>query len=183
MEARFRNRADVEIPKTTLHHLHDFSVPLGVGISIVLTLFVVFPVISMVDTSANLPWGWLAFGTFLGLSVVLSYGMDRVGLPDVKSRELAMQHRVFELAEARQRKIEQDQAFLASPEWKLLREQVIREDGKTCMNCGAEIMKAVDLTVDHIKPRSKYPELGLTRTNLQVLCRQCNSAKGAREPA
>ncbi len=32
--------------------------------------------------------------------------------------------------------------------------------------------------VDHIKPRRKYPELALSRSNLQVLCNLCNHGKG-----
>lgn len=31
--------------------------------------------------------------------------------------------------------------------------------------------------VDHIKPRSKYPELELEFTNLQILCADCNLGK------
>ena len=38
-----------------------------------------------------------------------------------------------------------------------------------------------DVTVDHKKPRSKYPSLALKRDNLRVLCRVCNSRKGAGE--
>jgi len=33
------------------------------------------------------------------------------------------------------------------------------------------------LHVDHIKPRSKYPELSLTFSNLQILCEDCNFGK------
>lgn len=31
--------------------------------------------------------------------------------------------------------------------------------------------------VDHIKPRSLFPDLALRLENLQVLCSQCNEAK------
>ena len=31
--------------------------------------------------------------------------------------------------------------------------------------------------VDHVKPRSKFPELALDLSNLQVLCNLCNVAK------
>jgi len=34
------------------------------------------------------------------------------------------------------------------------------------------------LHVDHIKPRSKYPDLALELKNLQVLCEDCNIGKG-----
>jgi 5-methylcytosine-specific restriction endonuclease McrA len=35
----------------------------------------------------------------------------------------------------------------------------------------------VELHIDHIKPRSRHPELSLTFSNLQVLCRSCNMEK------
>lgn len=33
------------------------------------------------------------------------------------------------------------------------------------------------IQVDHIKPRSKYPELSLDIDNLQILCKACNKEK------
>ena len=35
----------------------------------------------------------------------------------------------------------------------------------------------VELHVDHIKPRSKHPELELDINNLQILCKDCNLGK------
>lgn len=82
-------------------------------------------------------------------------------------------------------KHEQDQLeyeeFYRTPEWKQLRHVVIRRDGSTCRSCGKLIVDAFDLTIDHIKPRSRYPELALELTNLRVTCRPCNSSKGARD--
>lgn len=87
--------------------------------------------------------------------------------------------RLEELARDRQRIIDEMKAFYASSEWRLVREQVIQEQGRVCQECGSRIIEDFDLTVDHIKPRSKFPELALDKSNLQVLCRKCNSAKGA----
>lgn len=42
------------------------------------------------------------------------------------------------------------------------------------MSCGAV---DVEIHVDHIKPRSKFPYLSLTFENLQVLCKDCNFDK------
>jgi 5-methylcytosine-specific restriction endonuclease McrA len=39
----------------------------------------------------------------------------------------------------------------------------------------------IALEVDHVKPRSKYPELALDLDNTQILCRACNSKKGTAE--
>ena len=48
------------------------------------------------------------------------------------------------------------------------------------MMCGRspKTHRGVVANVDHIKPRSKYPELSLVFDNLQVLCGACNKGKG-----
>lgn len=67
-------------------------------------------------------------------------------------------------------------AFYQSWEWKELRYKVLVKYGAVCMVCGAT--KETDrICVDHIKPRSKYPELALDEDNLQVLCNSCNMGK------
>lgn len=44
------------------------------------------------------------------------------------------------------------------------------------MCCGAKPPNVI-IQVDHIKPRSKYPDLAYDPKNLQVLCRDCNKGK------
>ncbi len=66
--------------------------------------------------------------------------------------------------------------FYDSREWKELRFKVLRKYGFKCMACGAAPPKIV-LHIDHIKPRSKYPQLELVLDNLQVLCAHCNIGK------
>lgn len=66
--------------------------------------------------------------------------------------------------------------FFLSREWAVLRYRALLEYGKQCMNCGET---EGQMHVDHIKPRSKYPELALEFSNLQVLCKPCNLGKGA----
>lgn len=87
--------------------------------------------------------------------------------------------RFVDLAEERRDTIEERQTFYGSPEWRAIRAAVIREQGRVCMSCRRYILQDDDLTIDHIKPRSIYPELSLVKDNLQVLCRACNSSKGA----
>lgn len=55
-----------------------------------------------------------------------------------------------------------------------LRDAILQRDGRQCCTCGA----TEDLTIDHIVAE----KLGgtLDPANLQVLCRKCNSRKGAR---
>lgn len=72
------------------------------------------------------------------------------------------------------------QEFYAGKAWQALRYQVISERGNKCECCGATPEHGVRLDVDHIKPRSKYPELALEKSNLQVLCQPCNMGKSNR---
>lgn len=63
--------------------------------------------------------------------------------------------------------------FFYTEEWKLLRVDVFQKYGRKCLRCG----KSQNLHIDHILPRSKYPELELDFDNLQVLCNSCNDKK------
>jgi len=55
-----------------------------------------------------------------------------------------------------------------------LRKKVFARDGRVCKNCGL----SEDLTLDHIIPEINGGQTSFD--NLQVLCRKCNSSKGAR---
>ena len=68
-------------------------------------------------------------------------------------------------------------SFYESEEWKSLRRKVFHEYPAYCGRCGSK----KQLEVDHIKPRSKYPELALDFDNLQILCSTCNLKKGVQE--
>lgn len=68
--------------------------------------------------------------------------------------------------------------FFSSPAWLSLRYDVLRKHGRNCMLCG---ILARPPHIDHIKPRSKFPELALDINNLQVLCHDCNMGKGNRD--
>jgi 5-methylcytosine-specific restriction endonuclease McrA len=67
--------------------------------------------------------------------------------------------------------------FYESREWFQVRYAVLKKYGGRCMICGRTKNDGVIIHVDHIKPRSKYPELELDSNNLQVLCRPCNLGK------
>jgi hypothetical protein len=70
----------------------------------------------------------------------------------------------------------QDVGFYLSREWIDLRKSVLRHYGPICMKCGC----AGEPSVDHIKSRSLFPALELEFSNMQVLCRRCNSSKSNR---
>lgn len=69
--------------------------------------------------------------------------------------------------------------FYQSRAWKELRYRALLQCGGKCQCCGASARSGAVLHVDHIKPRSKYPHLQLSLSNLQVLCERCNLGKGA----
>ena len=70
------------------------------------------------------------------------------------------------------------QGFYESTGWKKLRWEAHRlfdSQGQFgCMRCGTE---SGEMHIDHIKPRSMYPELELDLNNLQRLCGNCNMEK------
>lgn len=70
-----------------------------------------------------------------------------------------------------------DGSFYTSEKWRNLRKQIIKEQGATCAKCGLKGSYGISIHVDHIKPRSKFPELELDKNNLQVLCSYCNLEK------
>lgn len=70
------------------------------------------------------------------------------------------------------------QEFYSTREWRSVRWQVISKSNGKCSVCGRTAKDdGVIIHVDHIKPRSKFPELELEITNLQLLCADCNLGK------
>lgn len=74
-----------------------------------------------------------------------------------------------------------DEKFYASKEWRELRVRALERYDCKCMMCGRSPKEhGIVIHVDHIKPRSKYPQLSLNFDNLQLLCADCNVGKGNR---
>jgi hypothetical protein len=67
--------------------------------------------------------------------------------------------------------------FFSSDRWLALRYHVFKRDGAKCRLCNATRQDGVRLHVDHIKPRSRFPEMQWDPNNLQVLCEHCNKGK------
>lgn len=67
--------------------------------------------------------------------------------------------------------------FFSTGPWKRVRYKALVKYGNRCQCCGASPRDGAVLQADHIKPRSKYPELALSLDNLQVLCKDCNQGK------
>ena len=70
-------------------------------------------------------------------------------------------------------------SFYQSEPWYAVRYRALLKYGARCQCCGRSRHENVIIHVDHIKPRSKYPELELDLGNLQVLCHECNAGKRA----
>ena len=61
--------------------------------------------------------------------------------------------------------------------WQAVRYQALKAGNGRCCLCGMGASDGVKLHVDHIKPKSIYPELIYDVDNLQVLCEPCNLGK------
>lgn len=66
------------------------------------------------------------------------------------------------------------ESFYLTDEWLSLKNKVHKLYKCGCMKCG---VTGVETHVDHIFPRSTYPEFELSVHNLQILCRKCNMEK------
>lgn len=73
------------------------------------------------------------------------------------------------------------QSFYKSREWRSLRFDALKKYGAKCCLCGASPETGAVMHVDHIKPRSKRPDLALDLSNLQILCADCNLGKSNRD--
>lgn len=69
--------------------------------------------------------------------------------------------------------------FYQSEAWITLRDETLARYGEKCQKCGATPPTAIE--VDHIKPRSHYPDLQLNPDNLQILCKPCNLEKSNKD--
>ena len=65
---------------------------------------------------------------------------------------------------------------LADDRWPALRALVLLRDGALCAKCGS----TANLHIDHILPKSKFPELTFDPINLRVLCQPCNWKKATK---
>ena len=67
--------------------------------------------------------------------------------------------------------------FYRSSEWRKLRYEVLREQKGKCQCCGRSAKDGVIIHVDHIIPLSLDWSKRLEKSNLQVLCEDCNIGK------
>ena len=97
---------------------------------------------------------------------ILQHKSDYEKTPKGKLCKARAQHR-------RRVKSQQSPATLTASQW----ENIISTQGNCCNICGCSFTESPP-TKDHIIPVSKGG--GLTKENVQALCRSCNSSKGAK---
>jgi len=86
-------------------------------------------------------------------------------------------HRAFEV---KLPTLKVEQSFYETDAWRDLRYRALARSNGQCELCGSSKRSGAILHVDHIKPRSRFPELELSLGNLQVLCADCNLGKSNR---
>ena len=74
-----------------------------------------------------------------------------------------------------------EEEFYQSDAWRAMTRKVYKRYGRKCHGTGLTEKDGITLSVDHIKPRSRYPRLALDISNLQVLQLGLNKTKGLRE--
>jgi 5-methylcytosine-specific restriction endonuclease McrA len=63
--------------------------------------------------------------------------------------------------------------------WRYWKRQALTRDDYTCQICGFREVEIME--VDHVKQKSKYPELMFVLENLLTLCPNCHRRKTIRE--
>ena len=66
--------------------------------------------------------------------------------------------------------------FYTSKQWRTFRAKMLKALDHVCTDCNREVFGA-DITLDHILPLSKYPDLAYEPSNIRVMCRKCNGNK------
>lgn len=126
-------------------------------------------------------WSALAFLTG-GSAVVARRYFNRRHAEPVDSEITKHQRSIYQvLFQEELRERIEDERFYTSQEWRILRVNFLRTRRKlnghyVCDYCQKPIW--YDVTIDHFKPRSRFPDLALEIGNLRLAHRQCNSSKG-----
>ena len=125
---------------------------------------------------------WLGLGgdwSALELLVMCCAKLDMTARGDIHPHQQLK--KIFKIvkskSDCRTSKIKTKKDFYSSRAWRILRYQAFEKYGNRCQCCGAMPSDGITLHVDHIKPRSKHPDLELDLNNLQILCEDCNAGK------
>ena len=170
VKKRLKKEAEANIPYSATYKLSQ----------LVLIACSILPLVTLfwgIDIGDSKGWfiGLLAvFSTYPVLMLALMWWVA-----ESKKREPFVDAEIERLATERKDSMDLAKTFYRSAEWKLLREQIMNQHQNVCRMCN-RVLDRSEITIDHIMPRSKFPDLPLVANNMQVLCRPCNSSKGAR---
>lgn len=135
---------------------------------------------------------YMALGCLMLISTALAIWIDkraklkaRIKLAEEEAKTKIAAQKVYELYENNPHLLnDQDfrQEFHRHWHWSRIRMEILKdkiaEGLYFCSICGiGPDITDVKMHVDHIKPKSKYPELMYLKSNLQILCASCNSSK------
>lgn len=169
VKKRLYKKAHTEIPFSDLYKLSNLIMSIG-GIIIFFPLLYTFIFRSPASGTV-----WFVCIILAGIFI---YGFGHIFDKEVMRRNSLVDNHLTQLAQERQKQIEEAKVFYGSPEWRLLRKEIIKSHENVCKNCGKKITEKNDITIDHILPRSKFPKSALEIKNMRILCRSCNSSKG-----
>jgi hypothetical protein len=87
---------------------------------------------------------------------------NRITAGELAKRLVLVRDRFTGLISERSRRVQETEAFYASPEWKDLRDAVIEVQGRVCRGCGAVLGSDGEATVGHVRSRVDRPDLALS---------------------
>lgn len=97
-----------------------------------------------------------------------------------QSRNLDPQKEKLQNYSTYQPTLREKKEFYQSWQWKELRYNALKKYGAKCMLCRSGDSQA-RLSVDHIKPISKFWDKRFDTDNLQILCDDCNKGKSNKD--
>lgn len=117
---------------------------------------------------------WYIGSLSLMLSLFVFVIRPKFAIPEMEKADFRTQIEIAKFIHTRKSQV----AFGNEKNWKYLRKQVFRIQGKKCLKCGIE---HENMHIDHIKPKSIHPHLEFMIDNLQVLCPTCNKEKSNKD--
>lgn len=175
---------------------HLFQLCKSSGIRPTLNVGVAGPIIFKQPVPVFRAWDWLISSYERanpdrdeGVKLSIAYARGRLFAMFEAERQRLYKLALSKDTEARQRQYAKERAenggevdFWKSGTWQRLRFEVLAESEGCCVLCGRSYREhGVAMEVDHIKPRSRFPDLSLDKGNLQVMCFDCNRGKSNRD--
>lgn len=97
--------------------------------------------------------------------------MIRPGLRTLDTRKLKVPERTW----SHRKVTEPNMAFYSSPEWRKLRDRLLKERGRTCQDCGRT---GTRIYCDHVVELQDGGD-GLDEANVRLRCGSCHTRKTA----